>query len=214
VMTFLVPKNFPQRGGATVTISGTNFGPPPLPNFVTISGTPVDLSAQVLLLGNSSQLGGATVMTFPPYVDTTMPGTNFVPPPLPAVDLSGQVLLLGNFPQLGGATVTISGTNFGPVDLSANAHVGISPCGTASWTTGTSLRCLTPQGSGVAMAINVVVSELSGTHEGFFPFDFTQPPSFSPSSSPSPSPATCCDTVARRGCGCATRCIVLYRSRT
>ena len=68
-----------------------------------------------------------------------------------------------NFPQLGGATVTISGTNFGPVDLSANAQVGISPCGTASWTTGTSLRCLTPRGWAAAVGANVVVSTLSGT---------------------------------------------------
>ena len=76
----------------------------------------------------------------------------------------------------GGSTVTISGLNFGAYSFTASlAATGVDMCGTASWTSGTTVECRTIAATAVKTSYaKVTVGAVVGTRVGvYFTFDGT-----------------------------------------
>ena len=76
----------------------------------------------------------------------------------------------------GGATVTISGLNFGAYSFTPSLLVtGVDMCGTASWTSGTTVECRVIAATAVKTSYaKVTVGAVVGTRAGFyFTFDGT-----------------------------------------
>ena len=53
-----------------------------------------------------------------------------------------NILVSPNGPATGGNTVSIYGTNFGATDTSLTAQVGLTACGTVSWSSVSLIACL------------------------------------------------------------------------
>ena len=82
----------------------------------------------------------------------------------------------GNAVKSGGATVTISGLNFGAYSFTASlAATGVDMCGTASWTSGTTVECRMIAATAVKTSYaKVTVGAVVGTRVGvYFTFDGT-----------------------------------------
>lgn len=63
-----------------------------------------------------------------------------------------------------GSSLTLFGINFGTVDVTASAAIGGSSCGTASWSSLSSIRCLPAQSStGRSLVGTVTVGNAVGT---------------------------------------------------
>ena len=76
-----------------------------------------------------------------------------------------------NLPMSGGATATLSGLAFATYDATPTGTVGGADCQTASWTTGTTVSCLTASGSTSMAKATVTVAGVAGTLNGYFTFD-------------------------------------------
>ena len=82
----------------------------------------------------------------------------------------------GNAAKSGGSTVTISGLNFGAYSFTASTSAtGVDMCGTASWTSGTTVECRTIAATAVKTSYaKVTVGAVVGTRVGvYFTFDGT-----------------------------------------
>ena len=82
----------------------------------------------------------------------------------------------GNAAKTGGSTVTISGLNFGAYSLTASVSAtGVDMCGTASWTSGTTVECRVIAATAVKTSYaKVTVGAVVGTRVGvYFTFDGT-----------------------------------------
>jgi hypothetical protein len=67
--------------------------------------------------------------------------------------------------------VTVSGINFGPVDLSVEVQIGVTPCLSSSWVTDSSVKCRLPAGSGLRLTNTVLASNMVGTAMTIFSYD-------------------------------------------
>ena len=67
--------------------------------------------------------------------------------------------------------MTVSGVNFGAVDLTASSSVGATPCQTLSWASASSVLCVTQVGDGTAVPLCATVTAVSGTRTASFSFD-------------------------------------------
>ena len=82
----------------------------------------------------------------------------------------------GNAAKTGGSTVTISGLNFGAYSFTpSTSATGVDMCGTASWTSGTTVECRMIAATAVKTSYaKVTVGAVVGTRVGFyFTFDGT-----------------------------------------
>ena len=78
--------------------------------------------------------------------------------------------LVRNGPSSGVGLTSISGLNFGSSDSTVSATVGSAVCGTASWTTSTTVRCYAGMSTG-GSAQHLTVAGLVGTGTGVLSFD-------------------------------------------
>ena len=82
----------------------------------------------------------------------------------------------GNAPITGGSTATISGLNFGAYSFTASVSAtGVDMCGTASWTSGTTVECRMIAATAMKTSYaKVTVGAVVGTRVRFyFTFDGT-----------------------------------------
>ena len=77
----------------------------------------------------------------------------------------------GNAPLSTGASITLSGFNFGGVDKTATMALGKTSCITVSWTSDSSLHCLSARGVGSKLDTLVSVSEVVGSRLFVFTYD-------------------------------------------
>jgi len=70
-----------------------------------------------------------------------------------------------------GGLVTVTGLDFRSSDLTASVGLGSQGCGTASWSSGTSVVCAASAGTGSGAAAVVTVGGVVGTRTGGFTFD-------------------------------------------
>jgi len=68
-------------------------------------------------------------------------------------------------PNAGGISVTMNGFDFGLLDFTATAQLGFTLCGTASWTSGTTVSCISPQGAGAPLPMTMTLASLVGTQK-------------------------------------------------
>jgi len=160
--------NSATTGGADATVQGLNFGAydATATHFfagkdcsttawttgTTIvctnplgTGQPQQSSAVASILGTSS-----TVFSF---------------------DSPTVTLVFNNGVMTGGSYATITGLNFGSYEVTPSAQLGMTACGTTSWSTTTSLWCVTLQGIGIQLDSPVIVSQQVGTYQNAFSFD-------------------------------------------
>jgi len=76
-----------------------------------------------------------------------------------------------NSPSSAGISITVTGLNFGSIDLSVTTAVGYTPCATSTWNSATSIGCYLDDGFGSAMPILATIDMLVGTRFGVFSFD-------------------------------------------
>ena len=81
---------------------------------------------------------------------------------------SGMML---NAPHSGDGSVTVSGLNFGSSIYTATAALGSAPCQTSSWTSGTSVACLTGVMIREVQTAELTVGGVVGTGYHIFTFD-------------------------------------------
>ena len=78
-----------------------------------------------------------------------------------------------NGPTTGGSTLTLSGTNFAPIDTSPSMSIGATQCATSSWTSTTSIVCTLPAGTGRLSNVTSCVASQIGALPGSFTYDGT-----------------------------------------
>ena len=76
-----------------------------------------------------------------------------------------------NGPTTGGSTLTLSGTNFAPIDTSPSMSIGATQCTTSSWISTTSIICRLPAGTGVQTMVTVSSAFLTGTFPSGVTYD-------------------------------------------
>jgi hypothetical protein len=77
-----------------------------------------------------------------------------------------------NAPFSGCASLTVSGLNFGVGEHTATAGLGdVGVCFSSSWTSATTLACLSNESSDILMGASVTVAAVSGTGTPIFSFD-------------------------------------------
>ena len=70
-----------------------------------------------------------------------------------------------------GWSVTVSGIDFGSLDTTPTARLGVSNCLTASWASTTSVTCFTTPGEGVENDAAMTVAGVVGTCTKTFSYD-------------------------------------------
>ena len=79
-----------------------------------------------------------------------------------------------NVGATGGGTITIGGLGFGGLVVTPSASLGVGDmCGSAAWTSATTVACGAAGYSGSAVRTAVSVSAVAGTLTGHFSFDST-----------------------------------------
>ena len=94
----------------------------------------------------------------------------FVAVAAPCVSMSSP----SNVGATGGGTITIGGLGFGGLVVTPSASLGVGDmCGSAAWTSATTVACGPAAYAGSAVRTAVSVSEVAGTLTGLFSFDST-----------------------------------------
>jgi hypothetical protein len=70
-----------------------------------------------------------------------------------------------------GALIAVNGNNFGQTDLTPTISIGLTICTTVSWSTASSLTCLSPTGKGPAQAVALTITGQVGTGAAAFTYD-------------------------------------------
>jgi hypothetical protein len=178
VTRYLLP-NAPTRGGSTVSIMGTNFGP--MVNLVASSGDPqpvaqigdtscsttVWITGSLVICQSSAGVGASRTVTV--TVERVVgSGTGVFSYDSPKITGVSAV----NSAASGGAIVTLAGTNFGaqPGATGAVIELGL-PCSTTSWRSDSSVLCTAPAGVGFGASFALAVQNVVGTVLKVFSFD-------------------------------------------
>jgi hypothetical protein len=188
VITFSSTVNMPTAGGAPLTVTGFNFGPMTLKQKANLyageSTLKIGYGANTNVCSSGSSLGdwisdtsfvclsspigsGANVRLFGDNADSV--GTSKLAFTYDAPTLTN--LARPNAPPTSGASITLHGINFANVDATVSVNLGLSPCATTSWSTGTSLTCSVTSGTGSGLRVPVVVDKLVGTATGGFTYN-------------------------------------------
>jgi hypothetical protein len=170
VVSVQAPRNGPTSGRAQVSVMGVNFdimnATPSISLGTTLCRTSSWTSATALVCdGNQGEshshhtklrvsLG---VLTF-------------------ATSFSYDAPVLSEVRKFNGAssatsTITLRGSNFATLDVTPSVVVGASKCGTAAWTSITSVLCASVAGSGPANLVSLTVSSHLGTTAAGFTYD-------------------------------------------
>jgi len=168
VVTVLAPRNGPTDGGALLTLSGTNFGAAPAASVrvgTTVCASNLWVTATSIVCTASFGVGTAlnanieldVIGTFSQAFSYDSPAVTSVMP--------------ANAPLSGGASLTLTGKNFGAVDISATVLIGGTSCSTIAWVSGSLLLCQVAPGFGPQVAAGVIVGGNYGAGNNAFSYN-------------------------------------------
>jgi hypothetical protein len=187
-ITFTTNMNSASSGGYSVTLSGVNFGNVDLSPSVQVGST---------LCATTSWHSSTVIQCEGPIgsgaaLKTNVIHTMFIGTQLTAFSYDSPVVSYSISPNSvvsGGSSVTLHGFNFAMSDLTNTVALGQTACGTASWTTISSITCLSGSGAGAAQSIKVEASSVIGTALGTFTFDSPTVSHIMPKNAPTTSGA-------------------------
>lgn len=169
VLTYLGMSNIAVSTSGSITLGGFNFG--------TVDRSP-DVYVGTTLAGTSVWTSDTTVVTYLIYPgvgkdhDIRMAftdeasGTQMLTTAqarftydAPAITQTAYL----SAPNVGGISVTLNGFKFGGLDYTATTRLGFTVCGTTSWTSASTVSCLSPEGAGQALSLVMTLASLLGT---------------------------------------------------
>jgi hypothetical protein len=154
--------NSPHSGGASVTVVGLNFG-----SMLDLSQT-ASLSAGVCATSSWSSTTSVVCTSGPLRADVafaavTVGGVIGTQHQAYTFDAPMSTQGLSNSPDSGGASLTLIGVNYGAYDHSMTVSLSGGMCVTSSWSTTSSVFCL----SGVLIldtpVVHLTLGEIAGT---------------------------------------------------
>jgi hypothetical protein len=154
--------NSPHSGGASVTVVGLNFG-----SLLDLSQT-ASLSAGVCATSSWSSTTSVVCTSGPLRADVafaavTVGGVIGTQHQAYTFDAPMSTQGLSNSPDSGGASLTLIGVNYGAYDHSMTVSLSGGMCVTSSWSTTSSVFCL----SGVLIldtpVVHLTLGEIAGT---------------------------------------------------
>jgi hypothetical protein len=181
VATNLAPVNAPISGGASITVQGFNFmsknTTPTVrignPICTTLAWTSVTAVYCDLYPNSGSGPLITTGLTMSSMSGTYIKSFTFDSPVVSS-------LLRANHPVMGWSSITIYGNNFGQVQFTPTAVVGLSEImdvigititQQTVWQTDTSMKALSASGSGIFVGFMATVTALVGTATNFFSYN-------------------------------------------
>jgi hypothetical protein len=206
VVTRLPIRNGPPSSGQTLTMYGMNFGVTDASVSAKVGSTDCRttswLSSSVMTCQSAAAVRLEASVPLYVVVDTlsaTLFATFSYDSPV--------VTYASTFNQLvtGPGLITITGSNFLPVDTTVSAAVNMVACVSTSWLTSTAIQCLFTQDINYGATYTVMVGDFAGTFSTRYAYDssFISPaptpsptriptptPTSSPTSSPTPTPSS------------------------
>jgi hypothetical protein len=158
LVTFVHRYNGATSGTTLLTLSGMNLGPSDTTAVVSVGGTSTTACQTSAWQSDSSILcqlapGAGVVKTLNPLVGglygTSSGAFSYDAPIVTRVALTNAA---------GTATlsVTVAGMNFAMYDSTVSVVIGLTKCGTVSWSTHSSLKCFASNsGHGIALGVSV-----------------------------------------------------------
>jgi hypothetical protein len=173
----------PTTGQTSITMSGADFGTYSSSVAARAGGTACESSGWVsdssvickVPAGSGSAL--QVSVTTAVQVGTLTKAMNYSAPILTVIDFaepnptSEVVLSLSNHAPAGGSDVTVSGANFGTVDMSIQMRIGGTAALQSVWVGEDAVWAKVSPGLGTEKAIVTTVSMLAGTLEGAISYD-------------------------------------------
>lgn len=165
-----VAPNTALSSGASITVEGTNFGSSDLTPSMLLGTSQCATTVWSSFLSVVCNLHQGHFyaldisMTMSEITGTLEKGFSC---DAPAISYSPSV----NEPTTSGASVTLSGTNFGYMNLTPTTRIGKSLCLTTAWMSVTTVLCDTAAGYSQTLAGALTVASLVGTKESYFTYD-------------------------------------------
>lgn len=170
--------NGPLSGGSSVSIFGLNFGAVyGLGATATIGGTACDTNwwvadSTVVCKTSGPGVGSGRIisMELQGVTGTLISAFTYNSPVITSP-------LYSNGPSTAGVHVTVSGTEFGTLNLTPTVRVGKTRCMTSSWISSTTIRCDVAPGVGATVHIGAslfdhqATAALAGTLSSVFTYD-------------------------------------------
>merc|ERR550537_1658825 len=152
--------NSALSGGSSVTVSGLSFGSVELTASGLVAGGGCSTASWMSSTSVSCVSGSASGQLGTSSVTVgAVAGTG-----LSVYSFDGPVVCIAmvNSASSGGSAVTVSGLSFGSVDLTASGLVAGGGCSTASWSSRTSVSCVSGSGIGQLGTSSVTVGAVAG----------------------------------------------------
>jgi hypothetical protein len=168
-ISFVYP-NTPHTGGATITLSGSDFGP--ADHTPTVALSSADCHTSTWQSSTLVQCVGAAMASDPQYAELTIAevvGT--ILPGLLSFDAPVATSVRLNGPLSGSASLTLFGMNFGATDLTATAAFAQGDCFTTTWTSATFLGCISSMAVAHPWYDQITVTNSVGTSKQVFTYD-------------------------------------------
>jgi hypothetical protein len=165
------PPNGPTKGGATVSVLGSNFGTFDSSITSAIGGTVCRTSSwetdTSVRCGSPAGLATpqSAVVTVGLTVGTIVSVFSYNAPVQTA-------FVVPNFPSTGSSILTVNGVNFGLLGSSPVVSVGVTSC-ISSWVSDSSLLCASAAGYGIRVTSKLSI--LNQDHIGSFALSFDAP---------------------------------------
>jgi hypothetical protein len=172
ILSQLQGDNGPITGGTSVTLTGSNFGLTDLTPTALIGSTQCATSvwtSSTVVKCATSFSGGYGVKKSGMVELAGLSGTILDSFTYDAPTIS--ITELTNGPSTTGARVTVSGSDFGQMNLTPTARVGKTRCATTSWMSSTSLICSLASGAGSTLHSGVNLFSLEATLSDVFTYD-------------------------------------------
>lgn len=177
-VTYSYPINGPSQTGYMLTLDGQNYASANLSPSARLGGTACASTqwistTQIKCVVTSGFKGNHLSAITVEGIVGTRAGRFTFDAPVPTH------LKAANTPTTGGTSVTMLGMSFGSYDFSATAAIDPFDCKTTSWTTSSSITCLSSAGTagtepvayGVAKAMVITVGAIVGTRTSKFTYD-------------------------------------------
>ena len=161
--------NFPHTGGASVTVSGLNFGRHDVSPSVAISALSCHSAAWTS--GTSLLCRSALLWGYHGMAPITIGGLVATLSSTLSFDAPVVSHAKSNTPRTGGVEITVNGLNFALQDLSTSVRISLVACGSSVWISRTMIRCAVPRTTMPNKVVAVTVSRVVSTGVDVFTFD-------------------------------------------
>lgn len=153
--------NFPHTGGASVTVSGLNFGRHDVSPSVAISALSCHSAAWTS--GTSLLCRSALLWGYHGMAPITIGGLVATLSSTLSFDAPVVSHAKSNTPRTGGVEITVNGLNFALQDLSTSVRISLVACGSSVWISRTMIRCAVPRTTMPNKVVAVTVSRVVST---------------------------------------------------